>query len=84
MPSWALTPPQNPRAIDFLVQAYFDSDHNIGEMLRALFKSDFFKSDSIRFAKVKGPTEFVVGLLRITGEFDRPKREMLPVYQQIK
>lgn len=84
VPSWAFIPPQNPRAIDFLVQAYFDSDHNIGEMLRALFKSDFFKSDSVRFEKVKGPTEFVVGLLRMTGEFDRPKREMLPVHQQIK
>jgi hypothetical protein len=37
-------------------------------MLRALFTSDFFKSESVRFARVKSPAELVVSILRATGE----------------
>src|SRR5262249_37658889 len=31
----------------------------------------------IRYEKVKSPAEFVAGILRLTGEFDRPRREIL-------
>ena len=46
-------------------------------MLRALFTSDFFKDESIRYEKVKSPAELVAGVLRLTGEFDRPRREIM-------
>ena len=82
VPSWPYTPPRDPEAIDILAQAYFDSDHDIKAMLTTLFNSDFFKSEDIRYEKVKGPAEFVTGVLRLTGEFDRPRREILDRYLQ--
>jgi uncharacterized protein (DUF1800 family) len=77
VPSWPYTPPRHPEAIERLVQAYFDSDYDIRSMLRVLFHADFFKADNIRYEKVKSPAEFMAGILRLTGEFDRPRREML-------
>jgi uncharacterized protein (DUF1800 family) len=83
VPAWPYTPPRDPEAIDILVKAYFDSNYDIKAMLRTLFNSDFFKSEDIRYEKVKGPAEFVVGVLRLTGEFDRPRREMISRFSQI-
>ena len=77
VPAWPYTPPRHPEAIERLVQAYFDSDYDIRAMLRVLFHADFFKADNIRYEKVKSPAEFMAGILRLTGEFDRPRREML-------
>ena len=82
VPSWPYTPPRDPEAIDTLTQTYFDSDHNIRSMLEVLFNSDFFKSDDIRYEKVKGPAELLTGVLRLTGEFDRPRREIQDRYDQ--
>ncbi len=82
VPSWPYTPPRDPEAIDTLAQAYFDSDHDIGAMLTTLFNSDFFKAEDIRYQKVKSPAELVTGILRLTGEFDRPRREILDRYLQ--
>ena len=82
VPSWPYTPPRDPEAIDTLSQAYFDGDHNIQAMLEVLFTSDFFKSEDIRYEKVKGPAEFVTGVLRLTGEFDRPHKEINERYEQ--
>ena len=82
VPSWPYTPPREPEAIDILAQAYFDNDHSIKAMLETLLNSDFFKSEDIRYEKVKGPAEFVTGVLRLTNEFDRPRREILDRYFQ--
>ena len=41
-------------------------------MLRSLFNSDYFKSESIRYEKVKSPAELVAGVLRLTGELQNP------------
>jgi uncharacterized protein (DUF1800 family) len=76
VPSWPYVEPQDIEAIKILEQAYFDSDHNIEEMLRTLFNSDFFKSKEIYYKKIKSPTELVVQILRITEEFDGPKFEL--------
>jgi hypothetical protein len=65
-----------------LAQSYIENDHDIKAMLTTLFNSDFFKSEAIRYEKVKGPAEFVTGVLRLTGEFDRPRREILDRYFQ--
>ena len=72
VPQWSLHPPADPEAIDILAQAYFEHDYRIDEMLRVLFKSDFFKSRSSWFRKVKGPAELVAGLLRLTGRYRMP------------
>ena len=82
VPAWPYTPPRDPEAIDTLVQAYFESGYDVRSMLRVLFNSDFFKSEDVRYKKVKGPAEYLVGVLRMTGEFDMPRREMIPRYRQ--
>ena len=83
VPSWPYTPPRDQEAIDTLVKAYFDSGYEIKAMLRALFTSDFFKAEDIRYEKVKSPAEFVAGVLRLTGEFDRPRREIMDRARQM-
>ncbi len=77
VPSWPYTPPRDPEAIDMLVQAYFDHHYDIRAMLRVLFNADFFKAEDVRYEKVKSPAEFMAGILQLTGEFDRPRREIL-------
>ncbi len=37
-------------------------------MLETMFRSDFFKSESVWYEKVKSPAELVAGVLRLTGE----------------
>ena len=77
VPSWPYTPPRDPDAVQTLVDAYFDGGYDIAYMLRVLFTSDFFKDEGIRYEKVKSPADLVAGTLRLTGEFDRPRREIL-------
>ena len=71
VPSWNITSPKDPDAIDTLVQAYVDSNHDIRSVLRVLFLSDFFKR--ARFARVKSPAELVIGTVRATGHYTAPK-----------
>jgi hypothetical protein len=68
VPSWRQTPPRDVEAIKTLEKAYFDSGYEIKAMLRALFNSDFFKRESVRFARVASPAEIVVGIMRKVGE----------------
>ena len=83
VPAWPYTPARDADAIDTLVEAYFDSNYDIKSVLRVLFNSDFFKSEEIWYEKVKSPSEFVVGVLRLTGEFDKPGREMITRFRQM-
>ena len=77
MPAWPHVEPKDPEAIAQLVDAYFDSGYSIKEMLRTLFKSDFFKSEEARYKRVKSPAELMTGVLRLSGHIDRPRREMI-------
>ena len=72
VPAWAVTPPQDPQAIELLANTFVESDYDIRSVLKVLFKSDFFKN--ARFAKIKSPAEVVVGTLRLVGgsEFPAP------------
>ena len=83
VPQWPYTPPRDPEAIELLSRAYFDSGYDIRSMLRALFTSDFFRSEESWYAKVKSPAELVAGVLRLTGEFNRPRRQILDRNLQI-
>jgi uncharacterized protein (DUF1800 family) len=76
VPKWPYEPPSDPDAIETLVEAYFENNYDIRAMLRVLLNSNFFRSENCRYAKVKSPAEFVTGILRLTEEFDVPKREI--------
>ena len=58
--------------IEEMMQSYFASDYEIRSVLRALFNSDYFKSEAARFARVKGPVELVVGAVRMAGTYQKP------------
>ena len=53
-----------------MAEAYFEHKYNIRSVLGVLFNSDFFKE--ARFAKVKSPTELVVGTARLSGGYRAP------------
>ena len=72
VPQWPYHPPKDSNAIDELVDAYFKHNYRIDEMLRVLFKSDFFQSESCWFKKVKSPAELVSGVLKLTGQYHVP------------
>jgi len=82
VPEWRYTPPINPEAIDELTRVYFDSNYDISAMLKALFNSSYFQSQDSWYSKVKSPVELVAGVLRLTGEFNRPRREIIDRYFQ--
>ena len=74
VPSWNVTPPQDPEAIDTLSNAFLESEGNMRHVLRTLFNSDFFKE--ARFKKVKSPTELVTGILKLVGTYQQPELGM--------
>ena len=65
--------------IEQLSQTYFDSGYEIGAILSDMFNSDHFKSDAVRFRRVKSPAELVAGTLRTARPFPRPTVEMFQV-----
>ena len=84
IPAWRLTPPRDPEAIKILEKVYFDSNYNISAMLEALFTSDFFKDEAVRYAKVKNPAEMVISLLRMVGEHREIKPGLFELSQEPK
>lgn len=72
VPTWNDVPPQDPAAINAMANAFTESGGEIRSVLRVMFNSDFFKK--ARFMRVKSPTEFVVGVLKLVGTF----RELKP------
>ena len=71
VPSWNITPPNDPAAIDALVASYHESGGEIRAMLRTLFNADFFKS--ARYSRVKSPAELVIGAVRLAGNYQGPR-----------
>ena len=65
VPAWNEVAPEDPEAIESLVDAYFESGGDIRSILRVLFHSDFFKE--ARFRRVKSPTELVAGTIKMVG-----------------
>jgi hypothetical protein len=75
VPAWGNMLPQDPQAIDTLVQAYHDGGGNMRAILRVLFNADFFKQ--ARFRRVKSPVEFVVGTIKLAGTHRFPEPGLL-------
>jgi uncharacterized protein (DUF1800 family) len=73
VPAWQTVPPQDPSAIQTLMDAFVSSHYDMRSVLRVLFNADFFKN--ARFTKVKSPAEFVVGTVRLAGGHRFPEVE---------
>ena len=82
VPSWNVTPPQDPEAIEILSDAFMASKGDMRQVLRTLFKSDFFKA--ARFKKVKSPTELITGVLKLVGTNRTPAPGMLSYHWAAK
>jgi len=65
-----------------MVTAYFASDYEIKSALRTLFHSNYFKSNDARYARVKGPVEYVVGAIKTAGSYTQPTVGIDSVAQQ--
>ncbi|MDP7578844.1 MAG: DUF1800 domain-containing protein [SAR202 cluster bacterium] len=70
VPTWPYTAPRDPEAISSLTNTFVQSDGSISDVLRTLFNSVFFKN--AMFARVKSPTEVVVGTMRLVGGAEFP------------
>ena len=84
IPAWRLTPPRDIKLIQAMEKAYFDSGYEIAAMLRVLFTSDSFKSEDVRYAKVKSPAEVVAGTLRLVDEYREIKPGLFEISQEPK
>ena len=60
-------------AIQYLADRFAETDGDIRQVVRALFLSDFFRSENARLAKVKSPTELVAGTARLAGSYQFPE-----------
>ena len=75
VPQWPHQGPRDEVAIKLMVDSYFNNDHSIKSMLETMFKSDFFKDESTRYARIKSPAEMVVGTMRLAGPIKLPSDE---------
>ncbi len=73
VPSWQDVAPRDPVAINLLGDAFISSGYDMRSTLRVLFNSDFFKDESVWYAKVKSPAELIAGTMRLLGDFQSPK-----------
>ncbi len=66
---WSFFVYDNPSQSDLqpLIDAYNQHDHQISAMVTAMFNSPAFFSEKAYRARVKSPTEFVVGAVRALG-----------------
>lgn len=60
-------------AIAYLAKVYHQSHYDIAAMLQALLLSPFFRSAQAYYARVKSPAEYVVGIMRLVGDYAEPK-----------
>ena len=62
--------------IEQLIDTYFSSRYEIRAVLRTLFNSEHFRSDSVRSAHYKSPVELVAGTLRLADAVQWPTLEI--------
>src|SRR5207253_2788225 len=60
------------RAIQAILLFEQETAYEMRAVLRTLFHSDYFKSETARYARVKGPVELLVGAIRLAGSYRTP------------
>jgi len=71
VPAWETVPPRDPKAIQTMMDTYFQTNYDIRSVLRVMFNSDFFKEAA--FQKIKSPAELVAGTVRMAGTDPLPQ-----------
>ena len=62
----------NEKEVKKLSNVYMNSEGEIKKVLESMFKSKHFKSEAIRFKKVKSPSDLVFGITRLVDKYDIP------------
>ena len=65
-------------------KAFVESNCDMRSVMRVLLNSDFFKSEAVRWAKVKSPTEVVIGTIRLVGDFTYPKPDLTDMAREMQ
>ena len=60
-------------SIQYLADTFRETDGDLRAVMRALFMSDFFRSEAVRLGRVKSPTELVAGTARLAGSHRFPE-----------
>ena len=60
-------------SIQYLADTFRETDGDLRAVMRALFVSDFFRSEAVRLGRVKSPTELVAGTARLAGSHRFPE-----------
>ena len=69
--------------IQTMMGVYFESGYEIRSVLRTLFNSDYFKSEQVRFARMKGPAELLVSAVRLAGSYRTPNLAISQLASQV-
>ena len=80
--AWQESPPRDPAAVNIIGDTFVSSGYDIRSALRVLFNSDFFKSEAVRWAKVKSPAEVVVGTIRLVGDWQFPRPGLIQIGEE--
>src|SRR5262249_7406485 len=70
------------QVIEAMRRTYFASGYEIRSVLRTLLHAEYFKSAKARYARVKGPVELVVGVVRMAGTYRTPTQGIEQVARQ--
>ncbi|MCH7738908.1 MAG: DUF1800 domain-containing protein [Chloroflexi bacterium] len=68
--------------IERLADVFQENGGEIRAVLRAIFKSDHFKSPAVRFRKMKSPAELVFGTVTLVDRFTIPEMDMATLANQ--
>ncbi len=72
VPSWQIEEPRDPEAVNAIARVFVESNLELRPVMRFILNSDFFKSEAVRFQRVKSPSEVVVSTLNMIDEFKGP------------
>jgi uncharacterized protein (DUF1800 family) len=75
VPAWTIEPARDEEALGIMVTAFEDSGYDMKSVLRTMFNSQFFKD--ARFSKIKSPAEVVAGTLRLVGDWQLPRPNIM-------
>jgi Protein of unknown function (DUF1800) len=66
-----------------LAAVFTANDRDLRSVLRSIFMSDHFRSEQVRYRKVKSPVELMVGTARLTGRWSLPTIDVAELAQNV-
>lgn len=59
-----------------LTAVFMETNGDVRSLLRTIFMSDHFRSQQVRYRKVKSPVELMVGTARLSGRWSLPSNDV--------